>query len=258
MLLQENIKKLDEKLTEPTLLSPSDTALQTHLKMGRLVVNAVRSIMRQSSNHPHPDLNLDKTDLKKEINNKIQEVRKQTKNLLPMKTQQWLRKVALMSIDAQVGNCEEFSYVALYKLNEMNLNLTGEIYRISNGNHCFLVIGRKKGSDLTDWRTWGEQAVICDAWFGDVFSVKEIPSKLIDATEYGDASKSLCFVTPFNPKYHRLKPLTEIVEGCSTDVTIEKMWAKVGGLIGKQHSLFNSCQRTEKDNYAMVKSFRFS
>ena len=41
------------------------------------------------------------------------------------------------------------------------------------GSHTFCVVGMAENADTTDPSTWGENAVIVDAWIGKSFSVQE-------------------------------------------------------------------------------------
>lgn len=84
------------------------------------------------------------------------------------------------SIKYGLGNCEELSSIAFLLLLECPKKYTnGETIRVekinisSPGDHCFIVIGRDKHSNLRDPNTWGPNAVICDPWGGVNFAVQE-------------------------------------------------------------------------------------
>ncbi|HHF7344084.1 TPA: hypothetical protein ACPSKB_000485 [Legionella feeleii] len=84
------------------------------------------------------------------------------------------------SVKHGVGNCDELSGIAYLLLLECPSKYTGnqtirieKINITSPGDHCFVVIGRRKNSDLRDPSTWGPDAVICDPWGNVNFSVRE-------------------------------------------------------------------------------------
>lgn len=43
---------------------------------------------------------------------------------------------------------------------------------VDDFKHAFVIIGRKPGSDTTNYATWGDDAVICDPWRDIVAAVK--------------------------------------------------------------------------------------
>jgi hypothetical protein len=49
----------------------------------------------------------------------------------------------------------------------------GKYLWMPRGEHAFCVIGLDENADTTDPTTWGENAVIVDAWLGKTFSVKD-------------------------------------------------------------------------------------
>lgn len=72
------------------------------------------------------------------------------------------------------GNCQEFSYLLVKILNLFGI--PAEIFKC--GNHVFVVINRKHDSDPKNYKTWGENAFICDAFCGEIFPAAEVPQRL--------------------------------------------------------------------------------
>lgn len=126
----------------------------------------------------------------------------------------------------KIGNCAEFSYITLKNLVMRNdYKIYGEVYYIENGDHSFLVIGRDPKSSPFKPETWGPNAVICDAWAGDVYLPSEIQTKLhsytyISQTQPGDKeNKFYNLITSFNPHYHRLSYFFSMNESCLLPLT---------------------------------------
>jgi hypothetical protein len=112
-----------------------------------------------------------------------------------------------------VGNCEEMSKVGLKYAYDNKASQRVEIFRIEGGNHLFLVIGRKRNSDVTNPKTWGSSAVVCDTWSGKVYPASHIFMKLENyiSVEQDEQSKRLrTILEPFSAsKGHRLASVVE-------------------------------------------------
>jgi hypothetical protein len=72
------------------------------------------------------------------------------------------------AIASGVGNCHELAAVA-YEWLRATAVTPIELMRFTAAgyDHVWVVIGRVAGSDLTNLRTWGADAVWCDPWQGD-------------------------------------------------------------------------------------------
>lgn len=110
-----------------------------------------------------------------------------------------------------VGNCHELSFKYFSDLMQEfpDLDLKIDVYEILNGDHCFLVIGREVESDPSDYRTWGEHAMIYDPWaseFDDVafYPATELESRLRDA-KYDDQTPEKAILRPINFSTQKLK-----------------------------------------------------
>lgn len=254
MLMQEEVKRLDEKIMGSMVLSLSDKPLQRNLKLARIVGNEARSIIKASATHP--DSNEYVPEEKEYIRQTIDGMRKEMFALFPMETNRWIRFAALRGIQEQVGNCQEYSQIALYKLHEMNPSIPAELYQIENGDHSFLVIGRDPFSSRYDWRTWGDHAVVCDAWLGSVYPAREIPMQLIDTKGYTlQEYMALSFVMTFNPRYHRLRPVAEVVERHSKYKAAEKIMFYAQEKKKESQSLIDQSTYTARENHRMMREF---
>lgn len=79
-----------------------------------------------------------------------------------------------------LGNCGEIAYMALYYVITHHPQVYAQIYSIGNGNHVFLIIGRKKPLLPMCLETWDKEAFVCDAWSDTVYPVTEWKEKLKD------------------------------------------------------------------------------
>jgi hypothetical protein len=77
-------------------------------------------------------------------------------------------EIALNCEKTGAGNCGEFAALCfmwakrrgVYPIDYMSL---------TNGDHCFVVIGRKLDSDHRKVSTWGAEAVIADGWDNNAY-----------------------------------------------------------------------------------------
>lgn len=121
-----------------------------------------------------------------------------------------------------VGNCHEYAYVAISRLREMDPSHRAEVFLMSNGNHVFVVLDRDPDSDPNDYTTWGQDAVVLDAWASDTFPASDIPNRLKANERHetfylrpGSRGPMTDFstyqrfnvATFFNPNHHKLRPL---------------------------------------------------
>jgi hypothetical protein len=104
-----------------------------------------------------------------------------------------MEALASAPLQSGVGNCAEFTFVAWHFLRKKNPKIKASCFYVENGDHVFLVIGDKGN------------AVICDAWAGEVYPYLDMDSKLTCHRTFADSS-SLNMTTHFNPKYHFSHP----------------------------------------------------
>ena len=107
-----------------------------------------------------------------------------------------------------VGNCHELSLMALDYVAHHAPHVSAEIYNITGGDHAFLVVGRKKGSNPANPGTWGKDAYISDPWSDMVYPATEYLSK---TKNYYNTPKGVedytNHIEDFNPAKHRLQPM---------------------------------------------------
>ena len=84
-----------------------------------------------------------------------------------------------------VGNCGEQASMAFFYLCERHVQSL-ELMFINNGDHAFVVLGRKSDSNISDYTTWGEHAVVCDPWANRYYPASDLQFQLNDLlTEAG-------------------------------------------------------------------------
>ena len=181
------IKRLNDPISDSIILSQYDLSpddkLYQNLFLACSIVNQVRAVLNTSTTHP--DANSLSSSSAKIANIKLKTVR-----LISTLTSVLIEPLMGLSYGDGMsrrvaefigaGNCYEYSHVALHKLRNHDPSINAEVYSIKNGDHIFLLIDRDSSSDPSDLNTWGKNAVVCDAWAGDVFPADEIPHKLMD------------------------------------------------------------------------------
>lgn len=219
-----NIKPLTEPIDVATELKTynlsSESQLYKNLKKGMELVNECRKGMESTT---HPQFN----HYAQEKKNEIIERKGDMRAIKMHKAQGLIYNYVNEDVDfstAQermtqlqanipeekgVGNCEELSFMMKKRFPQ------GEVYDLPNGGHAFFVIGRDPNSNPNDYKTWGENAVVCDPWKGDVFPASEIPKKLTAFRRIRNPENSSIYYnvcTSYNPAFHTLAPFTSIYE----------------------------------------------
>lgn len=115
-----------------------------------------------------------------------------------------LAKIAKAAKESKLGTCLEMSALGYTYSHEL-LSKPVEIFHIKNGNHVFLVLGRDLDSHPTDYKRWGETAVICDVWKGESYLASKLEKQLKNFG--GQTLGATTMLKPFNPQKQYLKRL---------------------------------------------------
>jgi hypothetical protein len=116
----------------------------------------------------------------------------------------YLHIVARIAKRTRIGNCGEMAALTFFNGLKKGLWIvTMDYVSIVNGDHSFVVIGRDKNSDPTDYRSWGANAVVLDAWEGKIFKGSELEKNLSSAG-YTNIWTGQPSQTPFNPNTQSL------------------------------------------------------
>ena len=114
---------------------------------------------------------------------------------------------AELSEKTKIGFCGHMAAVAFFKALKKGVwNVELDVVNIVGGDHAFLVIGRRPGSNPIDYTTWGSSALVIDPWAerDNIFLVSEIAMYLNDYL--GDEEETgKPFLVPFDPNRQRLE-----------------------------------------------------
>ena len=107
---------------------------------------------------------------------------------------------ARLAEENKLGNCEEKSAVIVNFCRKLgpSLNTTVDIFTIG-GDHAFVVLGRKPGSDPKDYTTWGNDAVIFDPLSNQCFFARDIPKFLQNFSSTHRKGRLFNQAKPFHP-----------------------------------------------------------
>lgn len=193
----------------PPYFDYSDSKLLTALEVGCHIANKARETINQSNTHPDSGIHLkDHHD----ISIKLSQIRDQV-IIRSHFTLNDMQKLSELIEQFRVGNCSEFSAYALNQLRHEPTNyiIHGEIARIKNEDHVFIVLNRIENSDPRNYKTWGVNAVIVDAWYGQVYPVAEIEVKLSGHRYYNEENSAFSFniLPKFNDKLHQIEIVSE-------------------------------------------------
>lgn len=180
-----------------------------NFRMAVLVINETRGAIKKSSTHHAVNLPYSKAkqDEMKEVNAAIISMRLRSSlvGLFSFKDASEIR--ASYALQREVANCAELADLVYVSLKRKGFGSSCEIVQITNGDHVFNVIDRLPGSNLNDPTTWGENALVADAWSGDVYRASELSLRLKAYSFVTYKQKEQYYLAPFNPYFHKLRIL---------------------------------------------------
>ncbi len=135
-----------------------------------------------------------------------------------------------------LGNCGEIARMALYYVVTHHPQVYAQVYSIGNGDHAFLIIGKKKPLLPMRLETWDEDAYVCDPWSNTVYPVSEWKEKLKDY-KYSTTALSKETERIQKLKYQELKRSGVILEkpDFRQYFFVSQIYDKVGNNIGKTY-----------------------
>lgn len=188
--------------------------LAENLKFACQVANEARSIIQDSSSHPCNN-EMSAADRSYEdiavesMRDRLSEVDIYADEIMQCdvgERRKRLHAAAEIVRKFRAGNCQDYSFVVHDSATEQRPELRAEIFELRVGDHVFVVFGRQPGSDEHDYMTWGDSAVVCDAWAGEVY-----PASCMEENLYVYCSRQLVgcddnrqMVTLFNPRFHQV------------------------------------------------------
>lgn len=219
--------ELEQCPPAPVEQSPTIRRLNINTKIAIDVTNYLRR--KISKSYTHPETNTLEFEQHKKIEFDIRNMRSAIDYSFAGRT---VDNICHHTFNASIGNCSEFAKSAFYLLRRKYPRLKIEVLEYTNGDHVFLIIDRKPGSNLQCPETWGETAVVCDAWMGEVYPAAEIPIRLKNYSRYprnGDHRMINTLLT-YNPRYHLFK----VLEQHGMKVSLAKSTAKQFGLFANE------------------------
>lgn len=164
----------------------------------------------------HPDNNDCDLNMRRQLYSAVQAIRSECVrdiNIISADKGREALKLFKKSIELckkfSIGNCFEFSLMALEYVLHSSPDTYAEVYKIKGGDHIFLVIGRSRDSDPADPSTWGADAIICDPWSNKIYAASRYLSELkayFFKQVADDRQLFDNFIEDFNSTHHRLAP----------------------------------------------------
>jgi hypothetical protein len=182
-----------------------DTQLFDLLCFAAFIVNETRKVIKFS--YTHPQMNTYGPWLRNGLFNSIEGLRAKRWDEENSSSKMWVAAssnrqeqrlkdlrhelVVQYSAQTQIGNCYEFSHVALELSYQARVDLPAAIYEVGNGDHLFLILDHR---------------VVCDPWAGKVYLLNEINEKLKNYKLIYHEGSYLNVLTSYNANYHYLVP----------------------------------------------------
>ncbi|MBA2710685.1 MAG: hypothetical protein H0U57_08860 [Tatlockia sp.] len=142
-----------------------------------------------------------------------------------------------------LGNCGELAYSALHYLSCRYPELRAEAYTIISGDHVFVVIDRKEGSNERDPATWGADAFICDPLVG----------KYYPAADYKTELKAFEREAHYINKLYEIKPFHRFLSVINSGEIREQVVRKSDDLF---KNLDSALVDLKKDLFVIVKTLQ--
>lgn len=219
-----------------------DSPLYSTLKIACLLVNEIRQTAFLSSTHPDfsgkdaEDMDLlheeisdhrNEADRKKyehlftgkEVTYPQREEDKEyctiTAHFTPPVRDTLLQTYAEIPLAAKRANCAELSDIFVHLFTKLNLKQERiELFDLGKGDHSFVVLNREPDSKPSQFKTWGNRALVVDVWAGKIYPAASIPDELcaycsMDIT-LDKATRHQVFIVPFISEYHTLLLDTDV------------------------------------------------
>lgn len=207
----KELLNLDDILTEASSHKELSPQLKLYLTIGTYLTNITRNIIKDSSSHPQ--FNQYTSEDQRKLTREIDDHRK----LADLK---WPNINNLNNVDARhinitqnrLGNCLEYSIYAFSQMRLLNFGIRTEIIYLVNGDHVLLLLGRAANSNINQPATWGDDAVICDAWSGKVYPAEDFLHQYANlySFRFHLISKDFNAITSFNSRAHQIASAVEL------------------------------------------------
>lgn len=187
--------------------------LQLNLLLGTYLTNLTRSVIKDS--YTHPQINDYSYNKQEEIRRQIDSLRNEMRTYSESEStyDQIDFRHALIK-NHQLGNCMEYAIFAYAEMRRLKFGIRAEIMYVKNGDHVFLVLDRRRHSELTNPATWGNNAIACDPWSGEVYPAENLLHHFGTLTSFitHKDKKRSNFVSSFNLRFHQIRCESELTE----------------------------------------------
>jgi hypothetical protein len=170
-----------EKILATYLDAKSSDNLKNNLITATQAVNLTRKKLHQSDTHP--EINTKSTNeiqkLHRTIDRQRSKLREEVKDKSPSST---LTVMSRLIEEGEAESCEGYSFLTLANVRKSDADSHSAVLSVRSGDHVFCVVGIspdcKSTEDYENPAKWGSDAVIADAWSGEVYPASLIYSKL--------------------------------------------------------------------------------
>jgi hypothetical protein len=210
MISQRHFMKTTEILdfidVQQRYLIPDHSELYRNLGVAVQTANEVRSLIWKSSTHPQA--NAFTTAEWVTVGKALSQA---GRSFFGRSSAQGFQFIVDTTKQTHIGNCAEYVLLALDYLSEQGYKGHADVVSVVNGDHVILVIGKNTDISIENYKDWGPDCVICDAWAGAVYPASDIENRLqCYRPYYADEPMSLHtkvvrVITTFNPHFHKLE-----------------------------------------------------
>ena len=156
---------------------PKENTKEANLKIGKELIERFNKEFPNAESSTYLACLANYLEANNGDKNKIKELRARADELDVIFEQQLANNVP--AEECQVKQCGDRADILTKWLKEQGIenvqkiNITSKKMNYEHGEHVFNVIGMAENADTKDPTTWGENAVIIDAWAGKTFTPQE-------------------------------------------------------------------------------------
>lgn len=204
-----SIVPLSKLLSEQEIIGRYPDSNPENLCLAVQAINQTRQLIKQSSTHDFANFSRFPKRKKSlaEVDAKLNKMRRNYGWALFFSSREAPDIRSEYAISNQLGNCAEMADTVYMFFKGNPAKVRCEIFCIANGDHTFNVIGRSPSSNPCDPTTWGENAVVADAWSGEAYLARELPKHLNALKHLHYQDHSHYYLQPYNSRCHQLQSI---------------------------------------------------
>lgn len=193
LMLEKKTKPLNKPINFEQVVSryhaKPNTVLYKNLQIACAISNIAREEIKYSCTHPY--FNTLKDSTWHSLKETLEEFRARKVNRYTS-DENLFKQILEPHLQTHLGNCNEFTIFGWFLCKLYDPSMTANIYTIINGDHTFLCIGNK------------QDAVICDAWTGQVYPASAMPAKLKVLYKLPATTRPFYIACPINLMHHKI------------------------------------------------------